>query len=180
MTDWPSVLGGATFAGIFGFIVAWYTNKQADKRADADRTERAQIRAEDREQQNNRRIHEQGMDAVHRFLSAVSLIQTVSYYYKSSPQQVTSAVSEMEAARWGVAAYFPGSLYEMTDMTRMAALSFMSAVATGDKRQESASSATLRASLHELMLALHIELGHDFALAEQKRAVEEGERLEGS
>lgn len=165
MTAIVAGLGGAVFAGLFGFIVAWYTNNRAEE----DRAERAQVRAEERVQQDKSRMHEQGMDAVNRFISAVTRIQTDAYFYKTSPQQLTGHISEMEAARWGIAAYFPGTLYEMTDMTRMATLALTREIAKGDKDVGTKSTEALTASLHTLMSTLHIELGHAFAVEEQER-----------
>lgn len=168
MTELLAALGGAVFAGVFGLIVARYTNKQADKRATAEREEREQVRREDRAQQERKRVHEQGMQAVHRFITSVSRIQSGAFYQKGHSQTLVQSMNEMEAARWLVAAYFPGSIYEMTDMARMAALAHINAAGKQDGDTHT-SSETLRGSLHELMSALHIELGHDFAVQEQER-----------
>lgn len=169
MTDLLAALGGAVFAGVFGLAVAMYTNRQANKRAEKDRTERQKVRDEERQAEEKRRIHQQGMDAVHRFIAAVTRLQTDAYYYKTSPQQVTGDISEMEAARWAIAAYFPGTVYEMADMVRIPALSLVRSISNGEKDAQSKANTSVISALHEFVRVLHVELGHDFAVDEQER-----------
>lgn len=93
MTELLAGLGGALFAGAFGFAVAWYTNKQADMRAREDRKEREQVRSEDRTQAYKNRALDRGLPIAEQFVHIVTEYQD-HMDYMTADQEAFQALGD--------------------------------------------------------------------------------------
>ena len=88
MTALVAGLGGAVFAGLFGFIVAWYTNKEADKRAGDERDEREQARSEERIQASKSRALDRGLPIAEQFVHTVTEFQEFMDYMTGDQESI--------------------------------------------------------------------------------------------
>lgn len=167
--EWLAALGGAVFTGIFGLAVAWYTTKQADKRAKDDRDERTKVRAEESRERERLRIHEEGMRAVHDFIRACVAMQHVSFSEDGGGPELYRTGSEIDSSRWMIDAYFPGSIVEMCDAVIEATWKLGVEIRNRNETAMDAAKELFEASMSEFMHSVHIELGHAFAVEEQER-----------
>lgn len=164
-----AALVGATFAGVFGLAVSWYTNRKADKRAKDDRDERTLVREEQREEDAKKRIREDGLAAIRDVLTAASLVSALAYFHKTEGLDVVKHMAQLESANWRVGAYFPGTVFEMSDMVRIAARDHLLNV-SGAESFDVNTTEPIRDAMRDLVAAVHVELGHEFALNDQDDA----------